>query len=80
MTLQLPAGAEVLSVGPPRDGEDKPLDLWALVDPEAPLEARTFRIYGTGHDVPDFYGLFVGTVQLYGGSLIFHVFEDVGGP
>jgi len=76
VSLDMPNGAEVLSVGPPRDGDDNPLDLWALVDVEAAMESRRFRIYGTGHTVPEFNGKFVGTVSLFNGRLIFHVFEE----
>lgn len=81
VNLDLPKGAKVLSVGPPRDDSDQ-LDLWALVDvlPDGlPMvdESRTFRIIGTGNPMPDFHGLFVGTVPMFNGALIFHVFEDV---
>ena len=75
--LDLPEGADVLSVGPPRDRRDGPLDLWAVVDPATETESRTFRVIGTGNPMPDFVGLFIGTVPMFGGSLIFHVFEDV---
>jgi len=71
----MPAGAKVLSVGPPRDGQDFPLDLWALVDPAAPLAPRPFRVVGTGNPMPPDCGRFVGTVPVYDGRLIFHVFE-----
>jgi hypothetical protein len=70
----LPAGAEVLSVGPPRD-DSADLDLWALVDPAAPSRPRSFRIVGTGNPMPSDCGRFVGTVPVLGGKLIFHVFE-----
>ena len=78
VNLDLPKGADVLSVGPPRDRNDGPLDLWAAVDPQAEIESRTFRIIGTGNPMPDFHGLFIGTVPMFGGTLIFHVFEEVG--
>ena len=34
-----------------------------------------FVTYGTGHDVPDEPGQYVGTFFMNGGSLVFHVFE-----
>ncbi len=74
----LPKGAVVLSVGPPRDGADQ-LDMWAAVAeyPGLGQEARSFRLIGTGNPMPDDCGRFIGTVPLYNGRLIFHVFEAV---
>jgi hypothetical protein len=75
--VDLPAGAEVLSVGPPRDGADL-LDLWALVHGDSHIRltsAREFRIFGTGHPMPDDPGRFVGTVPTHEGRFIWHVFE-----
>src|SRR4051812_15343861 len=48
--------------------------LWALVDPDAPVEQRTFLMFGTGHR--DVIGQYLGTFQLQRGQLVFHVFED----
>lgn len=52
--------------------------LWAVVDPEQPIQKRSLRIYGTGHPIihekyalPDRY---IGTIQTRDG-LVFHVFE-----
>ena len=69
-TIYVPRGAKILSV---RTQGETPC-LWALVDPDAEKEPTAVRIYGTGHDVPDDPGEFVGTVFLHGGSLVFHVF------
>jgi hypothetical protein len=51
--------------------------LWALVDPMASHMnvPRTFRTYSTGQAMPDNPGIYIGTYQLRGGSLAFHVFE-----
>jgi hypothetical protein len=69
--VEMPKGAMILDVqtqaGTPT--------LWALVDPKAAKEIRRFRTYGTGHDVPDNPGKFIGTVQI--DWLVFHVFEVV---
>lgn len=50
--------------------------LWAMVntDPELAKEKRKVRICGTGHDVDDHPDYYVGTYQLQGGALVFHVF------
>jgi len=49
--------------------------LWALVNPEDRTCSRTFRVYGTGCDMPDNPGKYIGIVHMHGGSLVFHVFE-----
>lgn len=74
--VEMPRGAQILDVqvqhGTPQ--------MWALVDPEAPVERRQFRLAGTGHRV-EMYGdqqpKHVGTFQLDGGALVFHLFEIV---
>lgn len=70
-TIDMPVGAKVLTVqaqcGLPQ--------LWALVDPDAKRETRTFTVYGTGHDMPDEPGQYVGTFQQCEGKFVFHVFE-----
>lgn len=72
-TMDLPKGAVVLSV----QCQGEAPQLWARVDPSAPLEPRTFRVFGTGHPVADDLSLeFVGTFQMLGGSLVFHLFEE----
>lgn len=78
--VAMPLGAELLAVQSqdptsPSDG----LQAWALVDPlEHIQEGRTFYIFGTGHRIEDHLRLkYVGTVQLHGGSLVFHVFEEL---
>ena len=47
--INLPQGAQILKVeeqhGYPR--------LWALVDPQKPIECREFRFAGTGHPITD---------------------------
>ncbi len=52
--------------------------LWATVDPDAPLEQRTFFTVRTGHDITfDLAATrYIGTVQLRDGTFI-HVFELV---
>ena len=54
--------------------------LWALVNPDAPMETRTFRVVGTGHDIPpdgaDYLWYHVGTFQMHGGYFVGHLFEQ----
>ncbi len=71
--LQMPEGAEVLTV----QVQGGLVCIWAIVDDTAPLTSRCFEIFGTGHRIEDGSGKrkYVGTFQLQGGSLVFHVFE-----
>jgi hypothetical protein len=74
--LTMPDGAELLSVQTQVSDEDG-FWLWACVDPDACQTARRLWVVGTGFDLPESLGRFIGTVQLYGGSLVLHVFEAV---
>ena len=67
--IQLPLGAKFLTV---QIQNDKPC-LWALVDTEVPKITETILIFGTGHAVTG-EGEYLGTYQLHGGILVFHVF------
>jgi hypothetical protein len=53
--------------------------LWALVDPEKPHINRLFCVYGTGHEIDEPVGKYIGTFQQCAGAFVFHVFEkEVG--
>lgn len=69
----MPRGAKVLCVAVQR-GEPQ---MWALVDPHADKEARSFVCVGTGHELPDLSicAHFIGSFQLSGGDLVFHLLE-----
>lgn len=72
--VAMPRGAEILCVQTQRE---RPC-LWALVDPGQPMQDRHLRVYGTGHPVEVVDEVnYIGTYQLHGGSLVFHVFEDI---
>lgn len=72
-TLRLPIGAEFLSI---QEQHGSP-QAWFLIDPDEKVSVkRFFRVYGTGHDMPDDPGKYLGTFQLHGGSLVFHLFEE----
>ena len=73
--LKLPQGAKILCV---QVQNEKPC-IWALIDTyEDDLYAHTITIVGTGHSVPDNFGAhnYLGTYQLQGGALVFHVFVN----
>ncbi len=69
--IVMPVGAEILCV---QTQNDTPC-VWARVNPEALTCSRKFLIFGTGHDISVDPGRCVGTYQLSGGSLIFHLYE-----
>lgn len=72
--IEMPKGAEILSV---QVQHGHPF-LWALVEPDVEKEERRFQLFGTGHIIH--WGLlakvkFIGTFQLSGGMIVFHLFE-----
>lgn len=71
--VEMPRGAQVLSV----DVQGGRPQMWARVDPSAPVEQRRFQLRGTGHPLNGNEGRFVGTFQMHGGSLVFHLFESI---
>lgn len=75
--LPMPLGAKVLSVDM-QAGQGP--QMWVLVDPDAPKRTRYFFTVGTGH-VHSIYDddQFIGTFQMMGGSLIWHLFERTRG-
>lgn len=75
--IQMPRGAHVLCVQVQRDIPY----LWAIVDPDQPLDAKLFRLCGTGHplEITSPESRYIGTFQLAEGSFIGHVFELKGG-
>jgi hypothetical protein len=68
--IEVPAGAELLCA---REQHDQ-ICIWYRCTPGAPKEQRPIAIVGTGHPCPD-DGRYLGTASIYGGSLMFHVFE-----
>lgn len=72
--IELPAGARILCV---QIQHGIPC-LWALVNPDNERITRTLYVRGTGHPCGEEIerSTYIGTIQLYTGSLIFHVFEE----
>lgn len=82
--ISMPEGATILKVAR-RDGHTvvlgvgahEAVELWALVDPDAPMRERVIRAAGTGHPMPDAAELtYLDTVQVRNGQLVFHFFES----
>ena len=72
-SITMPPGAKLLTVQLQGDTPQ----LWALVnDASESREARIIATYPTGAKIPEGDpGQYLGTYQLNGGTLIFHVFE-----
>jgi len=71
-TVELPLGAKILSI----QTQGEMPQLWALVnDLQERKQSRRIRICGTGHQIPDSPGEYLGTFQMHDGSLVFHAFE-----
>lgn len=70
--IDMPDGARVLCVQVQHDHPQ----IWAMVDPGAPVITRRFRVVGTGHRIEEPIGQYVGTFQLYGGEFVGHLFEE----
>jgi hypothetical protein len=78
LAVEMPKGAEILTLQV--DQKDGMPCIWAVVDPDAEKEYRTFLHVGTGQEVPwDTSGLaglsYVGTWQMK--DFVFHTFEVV---
>ena len=76
--IEMPAGADVLTV----QVQNGTPCLWAMVDPGESTRKRTFKIFGTGHQINNYKNvslLFIGTYQLLDCNEVFHVFEYVEG-
>ena len=69
--INIPRGAEILCV---QMQNDYPT-IWAKVDAEAEMVSREIIIIGTGHPHEEINHPYIGTVQQYGGSLVWHIFD-----
>jgi hypothetical protein len=74
--LDMPQGAQIISVVVQSDGQDEQPVIYAIVDPSMPLETREFFTIGTGQDI-DFKPnmQYISTFQLRRGRWIAHLFE-----
>jgi hypothetical protein len=67
----MPARAKILTA----QVNQEQIYLWALVDTENPREQRFIEVYDTGFILRPASRVYIGTVQLDGGSTVRHVFE-----
>jgi hypothetical protein len=69
--IAMPVGAEILTL---QTQSEIPC-IWALCDTTKPVVSRHFATRGTGHPLPDNCIDYIGTYQLQGGRMVFHVME-----
>lgn len=68
-TIELPIGAEIVTVGLDPVGE---FCMWALVDPTAEPENRMFVLVGTGHPITHDVN-YIGSIK--DGQFMWHILE-----
>lgn len=73
VSIEMPKGAEILSV----QIQDGNPCIWALVNPKNEPKEKVIEIFRTGHEIPcdGIVRNFIGTFQMFGGNLVFHLFE-----
>lgn len=70
--IPLPLNAKILCV---QMQKTKPR-LWVVLDPDQPTLMRLILTLGTGQKADQAVGTaYIGTYQLQGGDLVFHVFD-----
>ena len=70
--VEIPEGAEILTFATQRH---KPC-LWCLVNTKNRKETRRFLLAATGRSLDNEKVIdYIGTIQLEGGNLIYHLFE-----
>ena len=59
--------------------QDREPILWCLIDRDMGLVKKKFRLAGTGHLIKNSLEelKYIGTVQIWGGRLVYHLFEIV---
>ena len=69
-SVPMPAGAQIVHVA----SQGGWPCIWAIVDTDAPEVVYDFELRGTGHELGS-VGDHIGTFQLDGGGLVFHLFH-----
>lgn len=77
-TISLPQGAKILSVQL-QGLVSSQLHLWAEVDTEQIFEGRVIEIFGTGNPITPGRRRYIDTVQMHGGALVWHIYEQIPG-
>lgn len=76
--------ADAAGINLPKDAEiltalcvDNDIRIYYLKPWGAVGETRTIRKYGTGHEIVEQNLKYIGTVKQFGGSLVWHLFEQL---
>ena len=76
--VSMPDTADILAA----QAQGNDLCIWAKVeigDGHYPVMLpRTIEVFGTGETMPEFPRKYIGTTQMEGGKLVWHVFERLG--
>lgn len=71
--VEIPKHSEILCV---QNQNETPCIWFKCQDDEKDTDMFAFRIVGTGHKFDTTLDEYVGTFQLHGGALVFHVFKE----
>lgn len=71
-SVEMPKGAQILCV----QMQNGTPCLWAMVDPDRPMETRGVITIGTGHQCNADGYTYVGTYRIVQPVLVFHVFAS----
>ena len=69
--IMLPVGSSVVKI----DQQSDEIKMWVLEPNTKDRDVRTFQVYATGQEVPEFLD-HIGSALLQNGTFVFHVFED----
>lgn len=74
-SIRIPIGSDILSI----QVQGNIPCIWALVDPEMEKETTFIDVIGTGQEFRtlSINRKFIGTIQLGGGALVYHIFEQL---
>lgn len=70
-TVAMKKGAKILCVQTQRNE----ICIWFACDEKVAQEGRVIGMVGTGHEISEPMGEYIGTVQLNAGILVFHLFD-----
>lgn len=71
-SIEMPEGSRTLDVQ--MQGVEPVI--WVLVDPDAPNRPCQYKVVGTGHPIEPEGWDYIGTFQMYGGGLVWHLFVE----
>lgn len=74
--ILIPSGSSILTVQS-QNGEPR---LWAEVNHDSPLENVIIETFRTGHPMDESKRDYIGTYQMNGGALVFHVYVNKEEP